>query len=648
MVEESIEGNVRLLEEELKRKDEELNKIKEIYAKKMSDALRMERIKYTGEIEKLRSTLAAAREGGFEDLALKKEELALREKELETKLSEIEKTRSEAEAIKKGAMMATKYAIALQQRKREEDLKDMKEALRMEIEKRMKLEEELVNKEKEFKKMVGYVKKGEADAKVLEFLEKGLKEKSDALEERERKIAAKEEELKKITTTKGEVVDAKIMESIAKEYADKEEKLKQQFKNKEQEYQKKIEENAEIIIALRKELSEAGKLKAKISEMEKERVPTELEKILKRRDEEINVLRQEIEFKDKEIKRLSEPLKFKEEELVRKEEEIKYKEELLEREFKKLDLARKDIAGMDDIALRKRLEELEGRIREKEEELKAREGYLRLKEEELRVKEEALVEEEIMKKAEAREIEFKVEKVKTGNTRLDDLLLGGIPMGTNVLIIGPPFIGKETLVDTFIIDGLVKGIPCIIVTTDASPLEIKEEMKYILPIIDEYERIGLLKYVDVYTRVMGLDEKNENAEYVDHPTDYIKIMDAIEKIVSKFKDKYATYRLVVRSISTFITYSEPAITYRFLQSITGRCKRSKIVALYALDKGMHTETEVQTIGHLMDGSIEMKSEGIKTYLSVQGICEVQSRAWIQYTYSRKWINIGSFTLDHIR
>jgi len=41
-------------------------------------------------------------------------------------------------------------------------------------------------------------------------------------------------------------------------------------------------------------------------------------------------------------------------------------------------------------------------------------------------------------------------KVKSGIERLDDLLLGGMPFGSNVLYVGPPFIGKETAMLLFL------------------------------------------------------------------------------------------------------------------------------------------------------------------------------------------------------
>ncbi len=63
---------------------------------------------------------------------------------------------------------------------------------------------------------------------------------------------------------------------------------------------------------------------------------------------------------------------------------------------------------------------------------------------------------------------------------------------------------------------------------------------------------------------------------------------------------------------------------------------------------MHGEQEIQLLGSVMDGMVEFKVEQLKTYLSVRGISDVQSRAWIQYMYSKQGLSIGSFSLDHIR
>jgi hypothetical protein len=63
---------------------------------------------------------------------------------------------------------------------------------------------------------------------------------------------------------------------------------------------------------------------------------------------------------------------------------------------------------------------------------------------------------------------------------------------------------------------------------------------------------------------------------------------------------------------------------------------------------MHTEADLETLEHMVDGSVNLKIDQLKTFLSVRGIAEAQSRAWIGYTFTKRSLNLGSFSLDHIR
>jgi len=87
---------------------------------------------------------------------------------------------------------------------------------------------------------------------------------------------------------------------------------------------------------------------------------------------------------------------------------------------------------------------------------------------------------------------------------------------------------------------------------------------------------------------------------------------------------------------------------KFLQPFTTKRKRDKGVTVYMMEKGIHSENEVQMISYLMDGIIEFKTEGSKTLLMVKGIAEVQSRSWIEVTPSKTGLIMGSFTLGHIK
>jgi len=709
------------LEEELRAKEEELNRIKNDYATKMKNSLALQRIKYEREIDNLRKEarkLNMGREESNEDILkrekditdkestmkaremelnelkkkiesgdvrgvrevkvpvidramdekfqnLEKETLRLRtsldvkgealkqsEDRLTAKEKEFEEFRksaddstqqadlkSELDNVKKGSIAMMKYITNLQQKKQEEEFKALRKALENEIQKRLGVEDELRKKEAslaarqralgaEIEKVAG---SKSVDLQMVKRLEEELRSRESEVTRKEELISSKEQALvDRIRGLEGEIQkklrDGKLLQDIKREFALKEEELnllRTELKQKEDELRKREQE-----------LSKRGF-------MAPASVPASVEAELRK-------LRDELAFKDADYAKMSDRVKMKDAEFMRREEDLRYQAELNKRESFKIEEARKEQATVEETDLKKRLEILEQAIKNKEEEIKSRETYLRKKEEELRIRESKAISEDIESKQEELRLEIQTEKAKTGNARLDDLLMGGIPFGTNLLIIGPAFIGKEVLINRFLIEGLQKGIPALIVTTDISPIEIREEINAIAPGVENFEKMGLLRYVDVYSKSMGMIEEDPFTMYVDHPTDYTGISKAIELITKGFKEKYETYRMAVRSISTLVTYSDPTSTYKFLQMVTGRAKRAKVVAMYTMDRGMHSETDIQTLAHQMDGSVEFKTDGVKTFLTVQGLSDVQSRTWIQYNYTKKGLNIGSFALDHIR
>jgi len=209
-------------------------------------------------------------------------------------------------------------------------------------------------------------------------------------------------------------------------------------------------------------------------------------------------------------------------------------------------------------------------------------------------------------------------------------------------------VGKEVIVDLFIAESLKKGLPIIWVLTDKGPGDVREEMAFVLPGYEEYEKLGLVRYVDAYSKSMGADASDTNTTYIAEPTDHQAILKAVDAIATELRKKHSGYRLAFRSVSTLIAYLDPTTTFKFLQPFIGRRKRDKAVAYYVIEKGMHEEQEIQMLGSLMDGSLEFKVEQLKSFLSVKGICDVQSRGWIRYTYTKSGVSIGSFSLDHIK
>lgn len=493
----------------------------------------------------------------------------------------------------------------------------------------------------------------------LETLLKELPESGEMLLSKEAELKELEERLKKRELKSDELSalgfsEKDIEERFREELREKEE----EFKKKESEYRSRIEQLEEALEKKERELrikeEELRVSKMALPEVDKELTEkyTELkqkEELMRQMEKQINDLKAELAQKNEELKKIKELLKYKESELGQREEDLLYREHRLEEERRRLEEAKREISSMDELEMKRRLEALKEEIELKEKELKQREEYLRAKERELQMRERKIIEEEIEAFEEERAIEIQQKKVKTGNRRLDDLLLGGFPLGCNVLIHGPPFVGKEVMVGQFMAEGVRKGVPIIWVLTDKTPDDIRNEMRFILSGYEEYEKLGLVKYVDLYSMTMGLKTDDPNTIYLEDPADHAKISQTVDEIAREIKENgHEYYRLAFRTLSTIIAYSDPVATFRFLGPFCGRRKRDNAVCLYILEKGMHGEQEIQMISSVMDGMIDFKVDQLKTYFAVQGVTDVQSRSYIRYTATKSGLSIGSFSLDHIR
>lgn len=665
------------LRHELAAKEEELNRVKNDFQIKMRNTIALQRIKYEkelndmsrkleqysefkkaeeyirvkeeemdksrlelkkkmAEVEDLREKLMRAQAGegvvGAAVLGLTSAEVQAMEDELRQarmKLEEFrdmysreEKRRAEIEAelenLKKGSIAMMKYVTNLQRKKHDEEIDSLKDSVREEESRRKALE-------------------GQVSA-----LEKELAEKKEALA---RAPSGPQAVAGRPVSVRGGSVDTETVRKLEAELADV--KAKQETKERELAARKKELDEQFQRLKEERELRRAeadNKLDQELGKL------PEMQKLIVEKDDAIKTMRVEMEAREDELRKLKNLIKYKDEEFNRRQEELDYKQKVVDQHLRKLQEARQAEGSVEQVEMKKRLQQLEREISAKEEEIKNKESFLRQKEAQLRLREEQAVREDVDARKKEVELEMKARKVKTGAPRLDDLLFGGYPIGSNVLLSGPAFIGKEVLSYGFIAEGLQKGVPCVMVLTDVAPANVKAELEALLPSVQEYEKLGLLKWVDCYSRAMGEAEDLPNTQYIDHPTDYKAIMEALEMTVDRWvrDEKHPTYRMAVLSISTFITYSDVTATFRFLQMLTGKTKMRKGVALYLIDEAMHSQTDLANLAHAMDGSIQMKTEGIKNYVRIVGITDVQNRGWISYEYSRKGLNIGSFALDKIR
>ena len=244
-------------------------------------------------------------------------------------------------------------------------------------------------------------------------------------------------------------------------------------------------------------------------------------------------------------------------------------------------------------------------------------------------------------------------KVSTGVRRLDDLLDGGLPVASASLVYGPAFLGKETLARLYFLHGLSLGQPGIFVLTGQATSDVRAQLAAMEPRYPEWEKQGLAHFVDTYSKTIGAEDDFQHAEYVDGAVNLnavsLAVNNAQRKILASAPDPATPHRLVFDSVSTLITYTNAQTTFRFLQVLVGKAKRAGATSLLLLQAGMHTDAEVQTFKHLVDGVIEFRADGPVNALHILGVGITENRGWVEYRYSEKSFDVtGSFAAGRIR
>ncbi len=239
-------------------------------------------------------------------------------------------------------------------------------------------------------------------------------------------------------------------------------------------------------------------------------------------------------------------------------------------------------------------------------------------------------------------------KVTTGVSRLDELLKGGYPLKSAILLYGDHFSGKEILENKLILAGLNQGAPGIILTNEYTSSDVRRKLQPLMPNFTSFEKKGILKYIDAYTMTVKLKGGNPYATYVDGSKNITDLIKGLVKTIDAFGKKYFYYRIMFNSLTPILRKFGLDKTLNFLQIFLTRAKKINAIVAVDLSEGVHPPTEITAIQELMDGVIEFKTEGGRTFLRVKGLGETLSRDWVEYKHSeRKFEVTGPFAVQKI-
>ncbi len=215
-----------------------------------------------------------------------------------------------------------------------------------------------------------------------------------------------------------------------------------------------------------------------------------------------------------------------------------------------------------------------------------------------------------------------------GLDKLDENIKG-IRAGSNIMLLGPPMSGKETIINNIVYNGLKEGEAAVIVTTREPGENVLQWFEYNnleIPL----EHIGI---VDCVTKTLGVPTADTvNIKRASSPVDLTGIGVKISQFLEDFwmKKNIRKTRLCINSLSTMLMYSNIQTVFRFLHVFTGRVKAAGAIGIYLVEDGMHDDQAIATLKQLFDGVIEVKQEEDDHFIRVVGMGQKPS-PWYEYT-----------------
>jgi len=176
-----------------------------------------------------------------------------------------------------------------------------------------------------------------------------------------------------------------------------------------------------------------------------------------------------------------------------------------------------------------------------------------------------------------------------------------VPPGSNLLLLGDLFSGKDIFSKEFIKEGLNNSEACIFVSTNDPIQETLEEFKdYNL------ESLGIINCISARSDLDNDFPLIGQIRFASSPTDLPMIMAFINEFLDLFRARDVPgIRIVFDSVSTLLMYSNLKTIFKFLHVLTNTVKARNAVLLMTMEEGVHDKIEISSLQRLNQGIITM-------------------------------------------
>ncbi|HEY5606357.1 MAG TPA: ATPase domain-containing protein, partial [Thermoplasmata archaeon] len=197
-------------------------------------------------------------------------------------------------------------------------------------------------------------------------------------------------------------------------------------------------------------------------------------------------------------------------------------------------------------------------------------------------------------------------RLSVGVEGFDAMIQGGLPVGSSVILQGPPGQEKLRFALTFIAEGLRVGASGLVVTSSQSPDAVLAELRNLGVNLDQVAHENRLRIVDWYSwSEESVQDVEERGAVVRSSIDLTNLGVALSRAITALPGDQPR-RAVIELLSPATNVYELTQVYAFAQSAKRKFDRYQFTSLVLLEKEMHSASEVSTLHQPFDGVIEIE------------------------------------------
>ncbi|MHA1594790.1 MAG: RAD55 family ATPase [Candidatus Baldrarchaeia archaeon] len=240
-----------------------------------------------------------------------------------------------------------------------------------------------------------------------------------------------------------------------------------------------------------------------------------------------------------------------------------------------------------------------------------------------------------------------MERVSCGIKEIDEILGGGFPRGSLILLLGDPGAGKFAFCNAFIADGIKRREPCLYVTTEP-PEVIRSALEELGINTYQSESDGIFRIVDCHSWLMkewipGVLEREKYAidEFTLPKIDY-QVWKARKEIGSG--GRTAFYSLT----DLFIHIGDRRAIVELIKSLRARTRELKTTMLADLDLKTQESSWTRALMHVCDGiilfrTLEFEDKFLRTFRVIKMPHEHDSHLYCFDLRGQKILNIRRYS-----